>query len=104
MAKKRISYEEDFDEDDELLLDRKAKRRLRQASDDRMTAVIALCQENRWREAVLACYSAIEHYLVEDKAMQAEQIRMAMQKIDRSLRRQMILAFINEAQKMLNKE
>jgi hypothetical protein len=36
--------------------------------------------------------------------MQAAQIRMAMQKIDRSLRRQMILAFINEAQKMLNKE
>ena len=120
MAKKRFSYEEDFDEDDELLLDRKAKRRLRQqqqqqqaaenqqeeqqASDDPMMAVISLCQENRWREAVLACYSAIEHYLVEDKAMQAEQIRLAMQKIDRSLRRQMILAFINEAQKMLNKE
>ena len=120
MAKKRISYEEVFDEDDELLLDRKAKRRLRQqqqqqqaaesqqeekqGADDRMSAVIALCQENRWREAELACYSAMEYYLVEDKAAIAEQIRMAMQKIDRSLRRQMILAFINEAQKMLNKE
>ena len=120
MAKKRISYEDDFDEDDELLLDRKAKRRLRQqqqqqqaaesqqeeqqTSDDPMTGVISLCQENRWREAVLACYSAMANYLAEDKAMQAEQIRLAMQKIDRSLRRQMILAFINEAQKMLNKE
>ncbi|MBR4125357.1 MAG: hypothetical protein IKR13_04060 [Victivallales bacterium] len=120
MVKKRFSHEEEFDEDDELLLDRKAKRRLRQqqqqqqaaeshqeeqqVSEDPMTAVIALCQENRWREAVLACYSAIEHYLVEDKAMQAGQIQMAMKKIDRSLRRQMILAFINESQKMLNKE
>ncbi|MBR6470610.1 MAG: hypothetical protein IKS83_02325 [Victivallales bacterium] len=119
MAKKRISYEDEFNEDDELLLDRKAKRRLRQqqqqqaaesqqdgqqGAEDKMSAVIALCQEKRWREAMLACYSAMEYYLVEDKPAMAEQIRLAMQKIDHSLRRQMILAFINEAQKMLNKE
>ena len=120
MAKKRISYEDEFNEDEELLLDRKAKRRLRQQQqqqqaaesqqvereqvEDKMSAVIALCQENRWREAELACYSAMEYYLVEDKPAMAEQIHLAMQKVDHSLRRQMILAFINEAQKMLNKE
>ncbi|MBP5300634.1 MAG: hypothetical protein J6Y80_04440 [Victivallales bacterium] len=120
MAKKRFNIEDDFDEDDELLLDRKAKRRLRQQqqqqqaaenqqeekqeADDPMGAVISLCQEERWREAMLACYSAIARYLEEDKQAQAEQIRMAMQKIDRSLRRQMVLAFINESQKLLNKE
>ena len=79
MAKKRFNYEDDFDEDDELLLDRKAKRRLRQqqqqqqaaesqqeeqqVAEDPMTGVVALCQENRWREAVLACYAAMANYL-----------------------------------------
>jgi hypothetical protein len=123
MAKKRYTFDEfSYDEDEELLLDRKAKRkrmremeRQRQAeeavnevpeapADDTMNRVVALCQENRWREANVLCIEAIARYLSEDKADNAAAIQQAQQKIDRALRRQMIAAFVVEADKMLNKE
>ena len=121
MAKKRLTYDETFDEDDELLLDRKAKRKRERelekqrqaeearqetapAADDPMTEVVKLCQAFRWREANVLCLNTIAECLAEDKVDQAAAIQQAQQKIDRSLRRQMIAAFISEAQKMLNKE
>ena len=62
----------DFDDyDDDIVIDKKLKRKLaRQAAreeqqqqqhsvqaeqDDTMSRVALLCQENRWREAVLLC-------------------------------------------------
>ncbi len=121
MAKKRPSYDDNYDEDDDLLLDRKAKRkrereleRQRQAEEakqeanpaenDPMTEIVRLCNDFRWREADVLCLNTIAEYLAEDKAEAAAAIQQAQKKIDRSLRRQMIAAFISEAQKMLNKE
>lgn len=99
-------------------MDRKAKRkrerelgRQRQAeearepqgpTDDTMSRVVALCQENRWREADQLCLQAIDRYQSEQKTDSAAAISVALQKIDRSLRRQMIAAFVAEADKMLN--
>ncbi len=121
MAKKHFSYEDEYDEDEELLLDRKAKRkrerelsRQRQQAeeaaepqapkDDTMSQVVALCQENRWREADVLCLNAIQRYQAEGKSDSEVAISVALQKIDRSLRRQMLAAFISEAEKMMNKE
>lgn len=67
-----------------------------------MSRMVALCQENRWREAKRLCLEAIEKYNAEGKTDNAAAIEAAMQKIDRSLRRQMIAAFISETDKMLN--
>lgn len=116
MAKKHFSYDDEFDEDEDLLLDRKAKRkreRERQRrdeevkanqppQDDTMSQVVALCQENRWREADLMCLAAIERYRAEGKGEAAAAVESAMKKIDHSLRRQMIASFVSEARKMLN--
>lgn len=122
MAKKKYTYEDSYDEDEELLLDRKAKRKRErelerqrlaeeakaaepaQPADDTMNRIVGLCQENRWREANKLCFDSIARYLCEDKADMAAAVQMAQQKIDRSLRRQMIAAFMVEAEKMLNKE
>ena len=118
MSKKRFSSEIDYDEDEELLLDRKAKRtrerelerqrreeESRQPSkpaDDTMTRVVALCQENRWREAELLCLGAIDKAVEAGTPEAAMAPQLALQKIDRSLRRQMIAAFVKKADEMLN--
>lgn len=117
MAKKRFTYTDDFDEDEELLLDRKAKRkrereleRQRQEeeqepqtpADDTMVRMVAACQANQWREAAVICLNAMERFQQEGHPEQAEGIAAAFQKIDRSLRRQMIAAFIKESAKLLS--
>lgn len=117
MSKKHFTYEDEFDEEEELLLDRKAKRKRererqrrdeearaseQQPQDDTMSRVVALCQENRWREAELECLQAMERYRAESKEDSAAAVEVALKKIDRSLRRQMIASFVNEARKMLN--
>ena len=120
MAKKRFTYDEGFDEDEELLMDRKAKRKRerelerqrrdaesqpKQPVDDTMGRVVALCQENRWREAKLLCLGAIQRYQEEGKPENAAGVEVALQKIDRSLRRQMVAAFVFKTEKeLLGKE
>lgn len=116
MAKKHFTYEDEFDEEEELLLDRKAKRKRererqrreeenkapQQPQDTTMDTVVGLCQECRWREAELQCISAIERYRAEGKEDAAAAVENALKKIDHSLRRQMIASFVSEASKMLN--
>jgi hypothetical protein len=108
---------------DEVLLDRKAKRRLKlreqklqqqqqQQSepppepppDDTMSRVALLCQELRWREASLLCQKAIKKAYADGKEELAMGLEMAYQKVERSLRRQMTAAFIVSAKEMLKKE
>ena len=118
MAKKRFTHDEAYDEDEELLLDRKAKRkrereleRRRQesrqdsepAADDPMVRMVSACQENRWREASVIWQEAIDRLRSEGKNDAAESFAMAFQKIDRSLRRQMIAAFVHESERLLSK-
>ncbi len=121
MSKKRFTHDEAYDEDEELLLDRKAKRkrereleRQRQQeqeqaepqtpADDTMVRIVAACQAGQWREASVICLNAIERYNQEGHPEMAEGIQAAFQKIDRSLRRQMIAAFVNESEKLLSKK
>lgn len=120
MAKKRFTHDDAYDEDEELLLDRKAKRkrereleRQRQEEvqqetqtpvDDTMSRMVAACQANQWREASVICLTSIEKFTQEGHPELAEGIRSAFQKIDRSLRRQMIAAFVKESEKLLSKE
>ena len=120
MSKKRFSPENELDEDEELLLDRKAKRKRerelerqrreeearqpQKPADDTMTKVVAMCQENRWREAELLCLGAIDKAVEDGTPEAAMAPQLALQKIDRSLRRQMIAAFVKKADEMLNSQ
>ncbi|NMA42319.1 MAG: hypothetical protein GX946_02950 [Oligosphaeraceae bacterium] len=111
------------EEIDDSLLDRKAKRRLvktraqqqqQQANsassaesspaDDIMSRIALLCQEQRWREALLLCLQGIAKAESEGRGDAALGLRMASQKIECSLRRQMAAAFIVSAKNLLNKE
>jgi len=125
MAKKKNTI--DFDDDD-LILDRKAKRKLARSikkekkekqtqqgtsekkpeepaiPTDIMSRVALLCQNMQWREALLLCRSGLDK-AKEDQNEDAEfGLSMAMQKIDHSLRRQMVTALIVASKDMLNKE
>ena len=117
MAKKRFTYDDAYDEDEELLLDRKAKRkrereleRQRQEAeqapqhpaDETMVRVVAACQANQWREAAVICLTAMERFRQEGQPEMAESISAAFEKLDRSLRRQMIAAFVRESETLLS--
>ncbi len=124
MAKKNRNYE--YEEDDELVLDKKTKRRLERAaksrvnapvsvaqeeevplqdpSEDALSHIALLCQENRWREAVLFCRTALVQAEEEGREDVAFPLSMALGKLEMSLRRQMASAFLNKAREMLKEE
>ncbi len=120
MSKKRFTYDDAYDEDDELLLDRKAKRkrerelereRQRQEAaeqaparplDEAVAKIVAACQENQWRQASVLCLQAMEKFRQEGQEDDAASIAAIYPKIDRSLRRQMIAAFIRESEALLS--
>ena len=126
MAKKNRIYDFD-DEDDIVVIDKKTKRRLERAKNresqqhtqeeeaapqpqeenDVMSKIALLCQENRWREAVLTARQA----LAEAESNEGDEnsdfilpLQMAVGKLEMSLKRQMAAAFLNKAEEMLNKE
>jgi len=125
MAKKKNTIE--FDDDD-LILDRKAKRKLarsiekekkekqtqQEASEkkseepviptDIMSRVAMLCQNMQWREALLLCREGLGKAKEEQNEDAEFGLSMAVQKIDHSLRRQMATALIVASKDLLNKE
>ena len=121
MAKKNRFY--DYDEDDELVLDKKTKRRLAKSRNsvqqpvpqeeeepvsdtgsDAFSGIAVLCQENRWREAVLLCRNTIAEAEAEGNEEVALSMSMALGKLEMSLRRQMAAAVLEKAQELLKKE
>ena len=125
MAKKNRIY--DFEEEDDVVIDKKTKRRLERAKNresqqrkqeeeetpqqpeeesgpDIMSQIALLCQENRWREAVLLGRGALKEAEAEGKEEVAFSLSMALEKIEMSLRRQMASAFMSKAKEMLKKE
>lgn len=72
--------------------------------DDIMSRVALLCQEQDWRAALSLCLQGIAQAESEGRSDAALGLRMASQKIECSLRRQMAAAFIVSAKKLLNKE
>ena len=124
MAKKNRIYE--FDDEDDVVIDKKTKRRLERAKNresqqrrqeeevveepvedtgaDIMSQIALLCQENRWREAVLMGRNALAEAEAEGKEEVSLPLSMALVKIEMSLRRQMASAFMSKAKEMLKKE
>ncbi|MBR4223052.1 MAG: hypothetical protein IKR81_17965 [Victivallales bacterium] len=124
MAKKNRIY--DYDDEDDVVIDKKTKRRLERAKNretqqrrqeeeaveepvedtgsDIMSQIALLCQENRWREAVLLGRGALAEAEAEGKEEVSMPLSMALVKIEMSLRRQMASAFMSKAKEMLKKE
>ena len=124
MAKKNRLY--DYDDEDDVVIDKKTKRRLERAKNretqqrrqeeetleapaedtgpDIMSQIALLCQENRWREAVLMGRNALAEAEAEGKEEVSLPLSMALVKIEMSLRRQMASAFMSKAKEMLKKE
>ncbi len=124
MAKKNRIY--DYDDEDDVVIDKKTKRRLERAKNretqqrrqeeevteepvedtgsDIMSQIALLCQENRWREAVLMGRAALAEAEAEGKEEVSLPLSMALVKIEMSLRRQMASAFMSKAKEMLKKE
>ncbi len=127
MAKKNRIYDFD-DEDDIVVIDKKTKRRLERAKNresqqqrvqeeenaqqpdegnDVMSRIAVLCQENRWREAVLTARQALadaENGGEDENSDFVVPLTMAVSKLEMSLKRQMAAAFLNKAEEMLKKE
>ena len=126
MAKKNRIYDFD-DEDDIVVIDKKTKRRLERAKNresqqrtqeeelatqpeednDVMSSIALLCQENRWREAVLTARQALAEAENGENSENADfvvPLQMAVGKLEMSLKRQIAAAFLNKAEELLNKE
>ncbi|NLG12775.1 MAG: hypothetical protein GX561_01040 [Lentisphaerae bacterium] len=118
MGKKQSDFE---DYDDDIVVDRKQKRKLaRQASreqqqtqqqvdhqiesDDTMSRIALLCQEDRWREAVVLCRTCLAEALENDEADLALTLEMTLPKLEYSLRRQMCASFVVSVEQMMEKE
>ena len=117
--RKRLSQE---------VIDKKTKRRLERAknrenqqqraleeekapqaeeANDVMSRIAVLCQENRWREAVLTARQALAEAENGEENENSEfvlPLTMAVSKLEMSLKRQMAAAFLNKAEEMLKKE
>lgn len=132
MAKKNRIYE--YDDDEELVLDKKTKRRLERArqkesqlqrqqqqaqkskevepveedlGSDVMSQIALSCQQNRWIEAVLACRKALreaQSAQSEDREDASVPLSMALEKLEMSQRRQRAAIFISSAKELLKKE
>ena len=104
----------DFDDfDDDVVIDKKLKRKLaRQAAkeeqqhsvhveqDDTMSKVALLCQDSRWREAVLLCRQSLEEAEKKEETDLVFTLKMALPKLEYSLRRQMVAALVNGMKNM----
>jgi hypothetical protein len=126
MSKKKWIYD-DF-EDDDLVLDKKTKRRLERAAREReaqqqreeektarenpeeaaqndlMSQIALLCQECRWREALLLGRRTVREATEAGHADMAAGLSAALEKIEKSMRRQMVAGLVEMSQEMLKKE
>ncbi len=72
--------------------------------EDAMSRVALLCQEGQWREAVLLCRRTSAKAEKEGKDDLAFGLKMALRKIEYSLRRQMASALVAKSREFLSKE
>ena len=68
--------------------------------DDTMSRVALLCQENRWREAVLLCKQSLAEAEEKGESDLVLPLQMALPKLEYSLRRQMVAALVNGMKNM----
>ena len=74
------------------------------APTDSMSQCVALCQEQRWREAVLLCRRMYRKAKGDGNAELAGSLAAAMVKLEYSLRRQIAGALVDAAKDLLAKE
>ena len=126
MSKKKWIYDDYEDED--LVLDKKTKRRLERAAREReaqmqreeervvqenpeeaaqndlMGQIVALCKECRWREALLLGREAVRTAEEAGNPEMAMGLSGALEKIEKSMRRQMLAGLLEKSQELLKKE
>lgn len=126
MSKKKWIYD-DY-EDDDLVLDKKTKRRLERAAREReaqmqreeervaqenpeeaaqndlMSQIAVLCQGCRWREALLLGREAVRSAEAAGNPEMAQGLSGALEKIEKSMRRQMLAGLLEMSQELLKKE
>ncbi len=126
MSKKKWIYDDYEDED--LVLDKKTKRRLERAAREReaqlqreeervvqenpeeaaqndlMGQIVALCKECRWREALLLGREAVRNAEAAGNPEMAMGLSGALEKIEKSMRRQMLAGLLEKSQELLKKE
>ncbi len=73
-------------------------------SADYMSQCVALCQEQKWREALLLCRQAEQESRQKSKPEIYAGLQAAETKIDRSVRREMADALIKKTAELLQKE
>ena len=71
---------------------------------DTMSQCVTLCQEERWREAVVAYRKMLEKAQKAGNDAMVTGMTGALLKIEYSLRRQMAASAVNAARELLNKE
>ena len=69
-----------------------------------MSQCVNLCQQNRWREAMLLCRETLAKAEKKGQSDAHAGLLVAQTKIDRSLRRQMVASLIQGAAALLQKE
>ena len=72
-------------------------------ANDPMSQCVTLCQERRWREALILCRRVTQDTAADKEGMQSA-LSGAEAKIEYSLRRQMAAALIHSAKEILAKE
>jgi len=85
------------------------KKKQKKTSDDSaafdpMSECAALCQQGKWREALILCRNECDKAETRGNDELAQSLNMAQAKIEYSLRREMAAALINSGKKVLAKE
>jgi len=85
------------------------KKKQKKASDDPvvydpMSECASLCQQGKWREALILCRNECEKADNEGNKELSQSLNMAQSKIEYSLRRQIAATLINSGKKVLAKE
>jgi len=73
-------------------------------SSDPMTACVELCQQNRWREALVICRETSNNAKADGNTELISGLAAAAVKIEKNVRREMVGSVINAAREMLAKE
>ncbi len=73
-------------------------------ADDPMSKCVALCQEQRWREALVLFMSMCDKAERENNQPMVEGLSAGRQKVEYSLRRQMAAALIKGSRQLLAEE
>jgi hypothetical protein len=73
-------------------------------AEDPMSQAVVFCQEQRWREALTLFMTMCEKAEREDNTVMVQALAASRQKVEYSLRRQMVAGLVRGARQMLQEE